>query len=118
MSSVLYVNKKLPHNIVGELLYKKRCQHPGYMTGVPIMEKTGKGKIINIASDIAKQSVAMMSLSYVCIKGAIYTLIHAIAHALGPKNIYRIFSEILANRLRLASEELIETREQIERLKR
>jgi 3-oxoacyl-[acyl-carrier protein] reductase len=54
---------------------------------VPIMVKAGKGKIINVASNIAKVPAAHLFLPYSCSKGAIYTLTQALAHALGPSGI-------------------------------
>jgi NAD(P)-dependent dehydrogenase (short-subunit alcohol dehydrogenase family) len=54
---------------------------------VPLMIKAGKGKIINIASNVARVGGAPMFMPYACGKGAIYTLTHALARALGPSNI-------------------------------
>jgi NAD(P)-dependent dehydrogenase (short-subunit alcohol dehydrogenase family) len=54
---------------------------------VPIMVKAGKGKIINVASNIAKVPAAHLFLPYSCSKGAVYTLTQALAHALGPSGI-------------------------------
>ena len=54
---------------------------------VPLMEKAGKGKIINIASNVARVGGAPMFMPYACDKGAIYTLTHALAHALGKSSI-------------------------------
>jgi 3-oxoacyl-[acyl-carrier protein] reductase len=53
----------------------------------PIMVKAGKGKIINIASNIAKVPAAQLFLPYSCSKGAMYTLTQALAHALGESGI-------------------------------
>jgi NAD(P)-dependent dehydrogenase (short-subunit alcohol dehydrogenase family) len=53
----------------------------------PLMIKGGKGKIINIASNVARVGGAPMFMPYACGKGAIYTLTHALAHALGKSNI-------------------------------
>ncbi len=53
----------------------------------PVMIKQKKGKIINIASDIARLPGAQMLLPYACSKGAVYTLTQALAHALGPSGI-------------------------------
>jgi len=53
----------------------------------PIMVKAGKGKIINIASNIAKVPAAQLFLPYACSKGAVYTLTQALAHALGESGI-------------------------------
>ena len=49
----------------------------------PLMTKQGKGKIINIASDIARVPAAAFFLPYACSKGAVYTLTQAMAWALG-----------------------------------
>lgn len=54
---------------------------------VPIMVKAGKGKIINVASNIARVPAAHLFLPYSCSKGAVYTLTQALAHALGPSGI-------------------------------
>ncbi len=53
----------------------------------PLMAKGGKGKIINIASNIAQVPAAQVFLPYACSKGAIYTYTHALARALAPSNI-------------------------------
>jgi NAD(P)-dependent dehydrogenase (short-subunit alcohol dehydrogenase family) len=53
----------------------------------PLMVKAGKGKIINIASNVARVGGAPLFIPYACSKGAIYTLTHALAHALGGSNI-------------------------------
>jgi 3-oxoacyl-[acyl-carrier protein] reductase len=54
----------------------------------PLMVKQKKGKIINITSAVAKDpGAAQMWLPYSCSKGAVYTLTHALAKALGPSNI-------------------------------
>ena len=53
----------------------------------PLMLKQSKGKIINIASGVAKAPVAQFWLPYSCSKGAVYTLTHALARALGPSGI-------------------------------
>lgn len=54
---------------------------------VPLMVEAGKGKIINIASNVARVGGAPFFMPYACGKGAIYTLTHALAHALGRSNI-------------------------------
>jgi 3-oxoacyl-[acyl-carrier protein] reductase len=54
---------------------------------VPLMEKQGSGKIINIASDIVKLPNAHTILPYACSKTAIYTLTQALARVLGPSGI-------------------------------
>jgi 3-oxoacyl-[acyl-carrier protein] reductase len=53
----------------------------------PIMIEQKKGKIINIASNVARVGGAPFFMPYACSKGAIYTMTHALAHALGPSNI-------------------------------
>lgn len=53
----------------------------------PLMIKEAKGKIINIASNVAQVPAAQLFLPYSCSKGAIYTLTHALARALGPSGI-------------------------------
>ena len=54
---------------------------------IPLMEKEGKGKVVNIASNVARVGGAHIFMPYACGKGAIYTLTHALAHALGKSNI-------------------------------
>jgi 3-oxoacyl-[acyl-carrier protein] reductase len=53
----------------------------------PLMVKQSKGKIINIASGVAKVPAAQLWLPYSCSKGAVYTLTHSLARALGPSGI-------------------------------
>jgi NAD(P)-dependent dehydrogenase (short-subunit alcohol dehydrogenase family) len=53
----------------------------------PLMVKAGRGKIVNIASNVARVPAAMFYLPYSCSKGAMYTLTHALARALGPSGI-------------------------------
>ncbi len=53
----------------------------------PLMVKAGKGKIINIASNVAQVPAAMVFMPYSCGKGALYTFTHALARALGPSGI-------------------------------
>ena len=53
----------------------------------PLMVKAGKGKIINIASNIAQVPAAQLFMPYSCGKGALYTFTHALARALGPSGI-------------------------------
>lgn len=53
----------------------------------PLMVKQSSGKIINIASNVARVPAASFFMPYSCGKGAIYTLTHALAHALGSSNI-------------------------------
>jgi 3-oxoacyl-[acyl-carrier protein] reductase len=54
---------------------------------VPLMTKQKKGKIINIASNVARVPAARLFLPYSCTKGAVYILTHALARALGPSGI-------------------------------
>ena len=53
----------------------------------PLMKKQSKGKIINIASNVPRVPAAQFFLPYACTKGAVYTLTHAMAWALGPSGI-------------------------------
>jgi 3-oxoacyl-[acyl-carrier protein] reductase len=53
----------------------------------PLMIKQKKGKIINIASNVARVPAAQLFLPYACTKGAVYILTHALARALGPSGI-------------------------------
>ncbi len=53
----------------------------------PLMIKRSYGKIINIASNIARAPGAPGLLPYACSKGAVYTLTHALARALGHSGI-------------------------------
>ena len=53
----------------------------------PLMVKAGKGKIINIASDVFKVNGAHQLLAYACSKSAVYTLTQCLARALGPSGI-------------------------------
>ncbi len=53
----------------------------------PLMVKAGKGKIINIASNVAQVPAAMLYMPYSCGKGALYTFTHAMARALAGNNI-------------------------------
>jgi len=53
----------------------------------PLMKKQGKGKVINIASNIARVPASQFYLPYACSKGAVYTLTHSMAWALGPSGI-------------------------------
>jgi len=54
---------------------------------VPLMVKAGKGKIINVASNVAQVPAAAFFMPYSCSKGAIYTMTHALARVLGGSNI-------------------------------
>ncbi len=53
----------------------------------PLMVKAGKGKIINIASDVFKVTGGYHFLAYACSKSAVYTLTQCLARALGPSGI-------------------------------
>jgi 3-oxoacyl-[acyl-carrier protein] reductase len=53
----------------------------------PLMVKAGKGKIINIASDVFKVAAAHQLMAYACSKSAVYTLTQCLARALGPAGI-------------------------------
>jgi 3-oxoacyl-[acyl-carrier protein] reductase len=53
----------------------------------PLMVKAGKGKIINIASDVFKVPSAPQLLAYACSKAAVYALTQSLARALGPSGI-------------------------------
>jgi NAD(P)-dependent dehydrogenase (short-subunit alcohol dehydrogenase family) len=53
----------------------------------PLMVKAGKGKIINIASNVAQVPAAQVFLPYACSKGTVYTFTHALARALGGSGI-------------------------------
>jgi 3-oxoacyl-[acyl-carrier protein] reductase len=53
----------------------------------PLMVKAGKGKIVNIASNVPRVGGAPFFMPYSCSKGAVYTLTHALAYALGGSNI-------------------------------
>lgn len=53
----------------------------------PLMVKAGKGKIINIASDVFKVPPAQFLLAYACSKAAVYTLTQSLARALGASGI-------------------------------
>jgi NAD(P)-dependent dehydrogenase (short-subunit alcohol dehydrogenase family) len=53
----------------------------------PLMVKQKKGKIVNIASNVARVPAAQLFLPYACTKGAVYILTHALARALGPSGI-------------------------------
>ncbi len=53
----------------------------------PLMAKQGGGKIVNIASNVARVPAAAFFLPYACSKSAVYTITHSLARALGPENI-------------------------------
>jgi 3-oxoacyl-[acyl-carrier protein] reductase len=53
----------------------------------PLMVEEGKGKIINIASDVFKVAGAHQLLAYACSKSAVYTLTQCLARALGTAGI-------------------------------
>jgi NAD(P)-dependent dehydrogenase (short-subunit alcohol dehydrogenase family) len=51
------------------------------------MVKAGKGKIINIASDVFRVPGAFHLMPYACSKAAVYILTQCLARALGPSGI-------------------------------
>lgn len=53
----------------------------------PLMVKAKKGKIINIASNVARVPAAQFFLPYACSKGAVYTLTQCLARSLGASGI-------------------------------
>jgi len=53
----------------------------------PLMVKAGKGKIINIASDVFKVPGGWRFMPYACSKSAVYTLTQCLARALGPAGV-------------------------------
>jgi 3-oxoacyl-[acyl-carrier protein] reductase len=53
----------------------------------PLMVKAGKGKIVNIASNVARVPASQFFLPYSCSKGAVYILTQALARALGPSGV-------------------------------
>ncbi|MFC1946055.1 SDR family NAD(P)-dependent oxidoreductase [Chloroflexota bacterium] len=53
----------------------------------PLMVKQGRGKIINIASDVVKLPAASFSLPYALSKATIYTLTQALARELGASGV-------------------------------
>jgi 3-oxoacyl-[acyl-carrier protein] reductase len=53
----------------------------------PLMEKAGKGKIINIASDVFKVNGGWRFMPYAASKAAVYSLTQSLARALGPSGI-------------------------------
>ncbi|HTY82263.1 MAG TPA: SDR family oxidoreductase [Dehalococcoidales bacterium] len=53
----------------------------------PLMVKKGKGKIINIASDVFKVTGGWNFMPYACSKSAVYVLTQCLARALGPSGI-------------------------------
>jgi 3-oxoacyl-[acyl-carrier protein] reductase len=53
----------------------------------PLMVKAGRGKIINVASDVFRVTGAHYLLAYACSKSAVYTLTQCLARALGPSGI-------------------------------
>lgn len=52
-----------------------------------LMQQAGKGKIINIASDVFKVPGAVNLLAYACSKASVYAMTQALARALGPDGI-------------------------------
>jgi 3-oxoacyl-[acyl-carrier protein] reductase len=53
----------------------------------PLMIKAGKGKIINIASDVFRVPGGVNLLAYSCSKAAVYAMTQTLARALGPHGI-------------------------------
>ena len=53
----------------------------------PLMVKAGKGKIINIASDVFKVTGGWRFMPYAASKAAVYSLTQSLARALGPSGI-------------------------------
>jgi 3-oxoacyl-[acyl-carrier protein] reductase len=53
----------------------------------PLMVQAGRGKIINIASDVFKVPGASSLMAYACSKAAVYSLTQCLARALGPAGI-------------------------------
>jgi 3-oxoacyl-[acyl-carrier protein] reductase len=53
----------------------------------PLMIKAGKGKIINIASDVFKVTGGWHFMPYAASKAAVYSLTQSLARALGPSGI-------------------------------
>ncbi len=53
----------------------------------PLMVKQSRGKIINVASNVARVPGSRLFLPYSCSKGAVYTLTYALARALGSSGI-------------------------------
>jgi 3-oxoacyl-[acyl-carrier protein] reductase len=77
----------------------------------PFMKKQGKGKIINIASNVARVPAASAYLPYALSKGAVYTLTHALARALGPLgiNVNAISPGLTATEASLAQRDIDKT---------
>jgi NAD(P)-dependent dehydrogenase (short-subunit alcohol dehydrogenase family) len=53
----------------------------------PLMVKQGRGKIINLASDVTRLPASQLLLPYACSKVAIHQITQALARALGPAGI-------------------------------
>lgn len=53
----------------------------------PLMEQNGRGKIINLASDITRLPPSEFLLPYACSKVAIHQITQSLARALGPSGI-------------------------------
>ena len=64
-----------------------RCTYLCCKAIAPLMVKAGKGKIINIASDVFKVPGAVNLMAYACSKAAVYALTQCLARALGPAGI-------------------------------
>jgi 3-oxoacyl-[acyl-carrier protein] reductase len=78
---------------------------------VPLMKKQGKGKIINIASNIARVPASQFYLPYASSKGAVYTLTHSLAWALGSSgiNVNAIAPGLVATESSLAQKNIDQT---------
>ncbi len=77
----------------------------------PLMAKHSKGKIINIASNVARVPASSLYLPYACTKGTVYTLTHALAWALGPSgiNVNAISPGLTATEASLAQRDIDKT---------
>ena len=53
----------------------------------PLMVERGRGKIINVVSDVPRLAVSAMLLPYACSKAAVHTMTQALARALGPSGV-------------------------------
>jgi 3-oxoacyl-[acyl-carrier protein] reductase len=53
----------------------------------PLMERQGRGKIINLASNVVNLPVSQFLLPYACSKAAIHQMTRSLARALGPSGV-------------------------------
>jgi 3-oxoacyl-[acyl-carrier protein] reductase len=53
----------------------------------PLMEERGRGKIINLASDVTRLPPSQFLLPYACSKAAIHQITQSLARALGPSGV-------------------------------